>query len=47
MGHGPAYGTPGRDDGPGSDPAGLDFDPRFDGTGAAARARAGAAVMVR
>jgi hypothetical protein len=31
MGHGPAHGTPGRDDGPGPEPAGLDFDPRFDG----------------
>jgi hypothetical protein len=31
MGHGPAHETPGRDDGPGPEPAGLDFDPRFDG----------------
>src|ERR1700683_3910067 len=31
MGHGPAHGAPGRDDGPGPEPTGLDFDPRFDG----------------
>jgi hypothetical protein len=31
MSHGPAHGTPGRDGGPGPEPAGLDFDPRFDG----------------
>jgi hypothetical protein len=31
MGHGPAREAPGRDDGPGPERAGLDFDPRFDG----------------
>jgi Domain of unknown function (DUF222) len=31
MGHGPAHEAPGRDDGPGPERAGLDFDPRFDG----------------
>ncbi|MGH3151730.1 MAG: hypothetical protein ACRDOB_13535, partial [Streptosporangiaceae bacterium] len=31
MGHGPAQGAPGRDEDPGPEPAGLDFDPRFDG----------------
>jgi len=31
MGHGPAHGDAGRDEEPGRDPAGLDFDPRFDG----------------
>src|ERR1700683_2836487 len=33
MGHGPAHGAPGQDDGPGPEPTGLDFDPRFDGDG--------------
>ena len=31
MGHGPAGRAPGRDEGPGRERAGLDFDPRFDG----------------
>ena len=31
MDHGPAHGAPGRDEDPSREPAGLDYDPRFDG----------------